>query len=147
MESLQARVSVLETAVDLHKASRTAAEGLSILARELQALIDSNKELSKLFKHLNNSSVKFHLDHTVLMSEDELDLERQVVYGNFDEMVFMAEQLARLHTVRHGETLEVDCAVVKRANEIRGQFGRLQRLEMRYNELLIRSIALLQNML
>jgi hypothetical protein len=147
MESLYKRVSELEATLDVHDSDTTVSQALQLLRNQLQALIGQNAELNKLFKNLNNSSVKFHLDHSVVLDGDQLELEREIVYSQFDQLVDTVEYLTKVQNTMTDSTMDINVAVLSEKDQILRHYRQLQYLELRYNGLLIRSIALLQNLL
>jgi hypothetical protein len=147
MESLYKRVSELEATLDVHDSDTTVTQALQLLRNQLQALIGQKAELNKLFKHLNNSSVKFYLDHSIVLDGDQLELEREIVYSKFDQLVATVEYLTKLENTMTDNTMDINVTVLSEKDQILRQYRQLQHLELRYNGLLIRSIAVLQNLL
>ncbi|CEP21584.1 unnamed protein product [Cyberlindnera jadinii] len=145
MESLERRVQRLERYVDLSHGSMSACEGVATVRRELSRVVRSNEHLSKLFQNLCNSSINFHLDKFMVLSGEELEIQRQAVYANLDQLTRVLQSLQKLESTLNTNTLHVDTSITQTIGKIQDQYTFLHGLELKYNRLLIRSIALLRN--
>lgn len=149
MESIKKRLDILEASIDADKENKPIVETINTLNNHLNVFINRDPKLVKLFNNLNNSKIQFYYDENLRndIDENELEIRRQFVFANLERIEKLANNLSVLQSIEKPELDGVAITPLKKSNDIIKQFNELQKLEIKYNELLIRSIHLLQNFL
>lgn len=146
MESLERRIDSLETVVDADPENKSIKATINTLNNHINSFIQKDPKLVKLFTNLNNSKIRFYYDENFKdISTEELEIRKQFVLANLAKIEKFSNQLMVLSNME--KNIEFDTTMLNKSEEIIRNFNKLQQLELKYNELLIRSINLMQNFL
>lgn len=147
MQALEMRVRELEMLVDTSPGSVSAAEAVEALSAELHMLASQNDALARLLRNLSGSPVRLSVVPMVALEQQQLEAERQAVLASAEPLAQMLTDVGNVHAALNPQTLCMDTSVLAHRATLIRQLSRLSNLELRYNGLLVRSIALLQNTL
>jgi len=143
METFHKRLDHLELAVDadINDGNRSIGETINILNNLINTFIQKDEKLVKLFQNLNNSKIRFYFDeHMRTVDEEELEVRKQYVLANLEKIEKCVHNLSILQNMQH--SIELDATILTKTDKIVKNFETLQKLELKYNELLIRSVNL-----
>lgn len=151
MDLLEHRVRSVEETLDLDESQNalTCLDSLKLLSQQLDTFISKTPEVHKLVKNLNNTKVRLRLDTAVTLDDEKVALEKSVVESQLDAITTLVQRLIQIQLIMDGNPriLDLNTKILSQESQIFGNFERLKRLELKYNELLVRSITLLQNYL
>lgn len=146
MESLERRLDSLEATIDTDQSDQSIKATITILNNHINSFIQKDAKLSKLFTNLNNSKIHFYYDENLTdISKEELEIRKNYVLSNLVQIEKFSNQLMVLSNME--KNIELDTTILNKSTNIVRNFNKLQQLELKYNELLIRSINLMQNFL
>ena len=148
MEALRRRLDDLESSIDVDAGNKSVVATIDTLNNHLNAFINENPNLKKLFNNLNNSKIRFYYDENLQnIDPQELEIRKQFVLANLERIEKLANNLIILQNLEKHELQVEHVSILNKSDDILKNFNHLQKLELKYNELLIRSINLLQNFL
>lgn len=143
MESLERRLDSLEATIDTDQSDQSIKATITILNNHINSFIQKDAKLSKLFTNLNNSKIHFYYDENLTdISKEELEIRKNYVLSNLVQIEKFSNQLMVLSNME--KNIELDTTILNKSTNIVRNFNKLQQLELKYNELLIRSINLMQ---
>ncbi|CDR41394.1 CYFA0S07e01552g1_1 [Cyberlindnera fabianii] len=151
MEHLDQRLRDLEAVADVSEEANalSVGESLRVLSQQMDEFVRKSPDLARLIKNLNNTKVNLHLDAAITIDQESYDAELAVVESHMDQISELAQRLVQLQGVIEGNAhaLDIDPTIMSYDHKIYQQFERLRSIELKYNQLLVRSMTLLQNYL
>lgn len=151
MDSLERRLRDVELKLDTQDNDKTVIQTIKQLDAYLAEYINKHANLLKLVNNINNSKINLRILAPAATSEREEDSQlptehkEQIILANYEEISSLIKQVTRIQTVPHN--LEISPELMLQAPAKLKDYYRLQQLKLEYNQLLVRSITLLQNYL
>lgn len=151
MEHLDRRLRDLEAVADVSEEvnALSVGESLRVLSQQMDEFVRKSPDLALLIKNLNHTKVNLHLDAAITTDHESYDTELAVVESHIDQIFELAQRLVQLQSVMEGNAhaLDIDPTIISYNYKIYQQFERVRSIEFKYNQLLVRSMTLLQNYL
>ncbi|CCH43480.1 hypothetical protein BN7_3030 [Wickerhamomyces ciferrii] len=138
--SIESRINQLEFQIDTQQ---NIPSQVNKLNNYINQFIKSQPSITKLFQFLNNSNIHFYYNQE-FQNINELDVKRQFINSNLQQITNHVENLLILQNM---EKKQLEFGIINKSKQIENHFERLRELEFKYNQLILRSINLLQNFL